>query len=175
MALASAGQRFRPSRQPRSLRLQGFRRSNPTPHTITLYASSWSSPSTTQHWLPGRRYPLPGPDFWIAPAPPGAPWPRLKARSRVGRADCAARPGGRGEVGIDSGGGDAEGTPIPQSARELTSGTRGPPIKPIFLNWEDFHYARFQLDSQTVRNPVRKFGRQGPRLEYRQSGAEPGP
>ena len=36
---------------------------NPTPHTITVYASSWSSPSTTQHSLPGGRYPLPGPDF----------------------------------------------------------------------------------------------------------------
>src|SRR5271166_1978182 len=36
---------------------------NPTPHKIAVYASSWSSPSTTQHSLPGGRYPLPGPDF----------------------------------------------------------------------------------------------------------------
>ena len=36
---------------------------NPTPHTITVYASPWSSPPTTQHSLPGGRYPLPGPDF----------------------------------------------------------------------------------------------------------------
>ena len=36
---------------------------NPTPHTITVYASPWSSPSPTQHSLPGGRYPLPGPDF----------------------------------------------------------------------------------------------------------------
>src|SRR5271166_1832790 len=36
---------------------------NPTPHTITVYASPWSSPSTAQHSLPGGRYPLPGPDF----------------------------------------------------------------------------------------------------------------
>src|SRR3954447_23275284 len=36
---------------------------NPTPHTIAVYASLWSSPSTAQHSLPGGRYPLPGPDF----------------------------------------------------------------------------------------------------------------
>ena len=30
---------------------------------ITVYASSWSSRSTTQHSLPGGRYPFPGPDF----------------------------------------------------------------------------------------------------------------
>src|SRR3954469_6309978 len=36
---------------------------NPTPHTIAVYASPWSSPSTAQHSLPGGRYPLPGPDF----------------------------------------------------------------------------------------------------------------
>ena len=36
---------------------------NPTPHTIAVYASSWPSPNTTQHSLPGRRYPLPEPDF----------------------------------------------------------------------------------------------------------------
>src|ERR1700722_7931470 len=35
----------------------------PTPHTITVYASPWPSPPTTQHSLPGGRYPLPGPDF----------------------------------------------------------------------------------------------------------------
>ena len=28
-----------------------------------MYASPWSSPSTSQHSLPGGRYPLPGPDF----------------------------------------------------------------------------------------------------------------
>jgi hypothetical protein len=28
-----------------------------------VYASLWSSPSTTQHSLPGGRYPFPGPDF----------------------------------------------------------------------------------------------------------------
>ena len=36
---------------------------NPTPQTITVYASPRSSPSTTQHSLPGGRYPFPGPDF----------------------------------------------------------------------------------------------------------------
>src|SRR6202011_2742800 len=36
---------------------------NPTPHTITVYASPWSSPSTTHHSLPGGCYPFPGPDF----------------------------------------------------------------------------------------------------------------
>ena len=36
---------------------------NPTPQTITVYASPWSSPSTPQHSLPSGRYPLPGPDF----------------------------------------------------------------------------------------------------------------
>ena len=36
---------------------------NPTPHTIVVYASPRSSPSTTQHSLPGGRYPLPGPDL----------------------------------------------------------------------------------------------------------------
>jgi hypothetical protein len=36
---------------------------NPTPHTITVYASPWSSPSTTQHSLPSGGYPLLGPDF----------------------------------------------------------------------------------------------------------------
>src|SRR6516162_6804422 len=36
---------------------------NPTPQMITVYASPWSSPSPTQHSLPSRRYPLPGPDF----------------------------------------------------------------------------------------------------------------
>jgi hypothetical protein len=36
---------------------------NPTPQMITVYASPWSSPSPTQHSLPGGRYPLPGPDF----------------------------------------------------------------------------------------------------------------
>ena len=38
-------------------------RLNPTPQMITVYASPWSSPSPTQHSLPGGRYPLPGPDF----------------------------------------------------------------------------------------------------------------
>jgi hypothetical protein len=48
---------------------------NPTPQTITVYASPWSSPSTTQHSLPGRRYPFPDRTFtgWTAPASPGAP------------------------------------------------------------------------------------------------------
>ena len=36
---------------------------NPTPHKIAVYASPRSSPSTTQHSLPGGRYPLPRPDF----------------------------------------------------------------------------------------------------------------
>ena len=36
---------------------------NPTPHTIVVYALPRSSPSTTQHSLPGGRYPLPGPDL----------------------------------------------------------------------------------------------------------------
>jgi hypothetical protein len=38
-------------------------RLNNPPHTIAVYASPWSSPSTSQHSLPGGRYPLPGPDF----------------------------------------------------------------------------------------------------------------
>src|SRR5579863_3305073 len=38
-------------------------RLNSSPRTIAVYASSWSLPSTTQHSLPGWRYPLPGPDF----------------------------------------------------------------------------------------------------------------
>ena len=36
---------------------------NPTPQMITVYASPWSSPSTTQHSLLGGRYPFPEPDF----------------------------------------------------------------------------------------------------------------
>ena len=36
---------------------------SPTPQMITVYASPWSSPSPTQHSLPGGRYPFPGPDF----------------------------------------------------------------------------------------------------------------
>src|SRR5258708_10430704 len=35
----------------------------PTPHTIAVYASPWSSPSTPQHSLLGGRYPLPRPDL----------------------------------------------------------------------------------------------------------------
>jgi hypothetical protein len=38
-------------------------RLNRPPHTIAVYASPRSSPSATQHSLPGGRYPLPGPDF----------------------------------------------------------------------------------------------------------------
>jgi hypothetical protein len=38
-------------------------RLNPTPHSIAVYASTWSSPSTPQHSLPGGRYSLPGPDL----------------------------------------------------------------------------------------------------------------
>src|SRR5271167_1350672 len=38
-------------------------RLNCPPRTIAVYASPRSSPSTTQHSLPGGRYPLPGPDF----------------------------------------------------------------------------------------------------------------
>jgi hypothetical protein len=38
-------------------------RLNVPPHIIAVYASPWSSPSTTQHSLPGGRYPLPGPDL----------------------------------------------------------------------------------------------------------------
>src|ERR1700674_5049129 len=36
---------------------------NPTPQMITVYAWPGSSPSPTQHSLPGGRYPLPGLDF----------------------------------------------------------------------------------------------------------------
>ena len=36
---------------------------NPTPQSIAVYASPWSSPSTPQHSLPGGRYSLPGPDL----------------------------------------------------------------------------------------------------------------
>ena len=32
-------------------------------HSIAVYASPWSSPSTPQHSLPGGRYSLPGPDL----------------------------------------------------------------------------------------------------------------
>jgi len=52
---------------------------NPTPQTITVYASPWSSPSTTQHSLPGGRYPFPEPDF-----------------HRLDRASFAWRTSGRG-------------------------------------------------------------------------------
>src|ERR1700677_4278907 len=38
-------------------------RLNSLPHIIVVYASQWSSPSTTQHSLPGGRYALPGPDL----------------------------------------------------------------------------------------------------------------
>jgi hypothetical protein len=38
-------------------------RLNSLPHTIVVYASQWSSPSTTQHSLPGGSYALPGPDL----------------------------------------------------------------------------------------------------------------
>ena len=38
-------------------------RLNRPPRTIAVYASPWSSPPTTQHSLPGGRYPLPGPDI----------------------------------------------------------------------------------------------------------------
>jgi hypothetical protein len=38
-------------------------RLNRPPCTIAVYASPWSSPPTTQHSLPGGRYPLPGPDI----------------------------------------------------------------------------------------------------------------
>src|SRR5580693_8439262 len=36
---------------------------NPTPHTITVYASQPLSPVTAQHSLPSGRYALLGPDF----------------------------------------------------------------------------------------------------------------
>ena len=52
---------------------------NPTPQMITVYASPWSSPSPTQHSLPGGRYPLPGPVF-----------------HRLDRASFAWRTSGRG-------------------------------------------------------------------------------
>src|SRR6202163_1402010 len=38
-------------------------RLNRLPHTIAVYASPRSSPSATQHSLPGGRYPLPAPVF----------------------------------------------------------------------------------------------------------------
>ena len=37
-------------------------RLNIPPHMIAVYASPWLLPPTAQHLLPGRRYPLPGPD-----------------------------------------------------------------------------------------------------------------
>src|SRR3954451_4889789 len=68
---------------------------NPTPHTIAVYASPWSSPSTAQHSLPVGRYPLP-----VSPA--GARQPRLPHRYSFIVVDshhlllaglpCAARP-----------------------------------------------------------------------------------
>src|SRR5215831_12657312 len=36
---------------------------NPTPHAIAVYASQPTSPLTTQHSLPSRRYSLLGPDL----------------------------------------------------------------------------------------------------------------
>jgi hypothetical protein len=36
---------------------------NSTPHCIAVYASQPSSPTTTQHSLPGARYGLPAPVF----------------------------------------------------------------------------------------------------------------
>jgi hypothetical protein len=38
-------------------------RLNSLPHIIAVYASQWSSPSTTQHSLPGGCYALPEPDL----------------------------------------------------------------------------------------------------------------
>jgi hypothetical protein len=38
-------------------------RLNIPPRIIAVYASPWSLPPTAQHSLPGRCYPLPGPDF----------------------------------------------------------------------------------------------------------------
>jgi hypothetical protein len=38
-------------------------RLNSPPHTIVVYASPRTSPPSTQHSLPGGRYPLPGPDL----------------------------------------------------------------------------------------------------------------
>jgi len=52
-------------------------RLNRSPHTIAVYASQRSSPSATQHSLPGGRYPLPGPDFH-----------RLDHASFAWRTDC---------------------------------------------------------------------------------------
>jgi hypothetical protein len=78
---------------------------NPTPQMITVCASPWSSPSPTQHSLPGGRYPLPGPDFhrldrasfaWRTAepsAPPsygGSPHRRLAAPPRAGRSPTIA-------------------------------------------------------------------------------------
>src|SRR5450830_761537 len=45
------------------LRMIAISKLTPTTHTIAVYASPWPSPDTTQHSLPGGRYPLPGPDF----------------------------------------------------------------------------------------------------------------
>jgi hypothetical protein len=45
-------------------------------HSIAVYASPWSSPSTPQHSLPGdplRSYPGRTSTGWNAPASPGAP------------------------------------------------------------------------------------------------------
>jgi hypothetical protein len=60
---------------------------NPTPLTLAVYASPWSSPSTPQHSLLGGRYPLPTPDFH-----------RLElasflAHQRTERAACRSIPG----------------------------------------------------------------------------------
>ena len=68
---------------------------NPTPRTIAVYASPWSSPSTPQHSLLGGRYPLPRPDLHRLELAsfPGAP-------SRLSTGCSRARTSGASRVGI---------------------------------------------------------------------------
>src|SRR3954463_11758782 len=57
------------------------------PHTIAVYASPWSSPSTPQHSLQAGATPYLGRTFtgWTAPASPGAPNVELAAAmQRIG-------------------------------------------------------------------------------------------
>src|SRR6478736_8502876 len=54
-------------------------------HSIAVYASPWSSPSTPQHSLPGdplRSYPGRTSTGWNAPASPGAPKTLLASNVR---------------------------------------------------------------------------------------------
>jgi len=64
-------------------------RLNSPPHMLAVYASLPASPPSTQHSLPGGRYPLPGPDFHRLDRTsfPGAPqMTQMSADDRCGTA-----------------------------------------------------------------------------------------